>query len=205
MSDPTEKPSDPAEGSITWFFGQLRHGDDLALVELWQRFFPRLMGLAARVLADRPQRAASAEDAVQEALVSFWRRARAGEFESVADRDHLWQLLAQITVFKARRQVRSEAAEKRGGGRILGEGDLADRSPPQALDALAWHQPTAEVDVRAEELLDQLPPELREFAVLHLLGHTSAEVADLMGCTQRKVQRKLELVRLRWERLIAAE
>src|SRR5690349_19210128 len=114
MSDSAGKPADPAAGSVTWFFGQLRDGDDQALVELWQRFFPRLMGLAARVLADCPQRVAGAEDAVQEALVSFWRRARTGEFESVADRDHLWQLLAQITVFKARRQIRSESAEKRG-------------------------------------------------------------------------------------------
>jgi DNA-directed RNA polymerase specialized sigma24 family protein len=193
-----------AEGSITWFFGQLRHGDDLALAELWQRFFPRLMGLAARVLANRAQRVAGAEDAVQEALVSFWRRARAGEFEAVADRDHLWQLLAQITVFKARRQARSEAAEKRGGGRILGEGDLADRSPPQGLDVLAWQQPTADVDVRAAELLDLLPEELREFAVLRLVGHSTSDMAELMHCSQRKVQRKLDLVRLHWERQIPA-
>jgi DNA-directed RNA polymerase specialized sigma24 family protein len=41
---------------------------------------------------------------------------------------------------------------------------------------------------------------LQEFAVLRLLGHSSAEVAQLLNCTQRKVQRKLELVRLHWER-----
>jgi DNA-directed RNA polymerase specialized sigma24 family protein len=200
MTSPADSRSDPTEGSITWFFGQLRQGDDLALAGLWQRFFPRLMALATHVLADRPQRAASAEDAVQEALVSFWRRAREGEFESVADRDHLWRLLAQFTVFKARRQVRRESAEKRGGGRILDEPTLADSDNPQPLAELAWQQPTAEVDLGAAELVEQLPTELRQFAVLWLLGHTTEEIAEKMHCTQRKVQRKLELVRLRWER-----
>jgi len=200
MADPAD--SSAAEGSITWFFGQLRHGDDAALVQLWQRFFPRLMALATRILAHRPQRAASAEDAVQEALVSFWRRVQAGEFESVTDRDHLWQLLAQFTVFKARRQVRNERAEKRGGGHVLDEAALAldDRSP---LDQLAGQQPTAEVDLHAAELVESLPPDLREFAVLRLLGHSTAEMADLIGCTQRKVQRKLDLVRLHWEKRLA--
>ena len=194
-ADPSRRSND---GSITWFFDQLRHGDDVALVGLWQRFFPRLMGLAARVLRDRPQQTANAEDAVQEALFSFWRRARAGEFSAVMDREHLWRLLAQFTVFKARRQIRRETAVKRGCGRVLDEAALADSDQP--LDALAWQQPTTEVDLCAAELVEQLSPELREFAVLRLLGHTTDEIAERMHCTQRKVQRKLELVRLKWER-----
>uniref|UniRef100_A0A7C2NVD4 RNA polymerase sigma-70 ECF-like HTH domain-containing protein n=1 Tax=Schlesneria paludicola TaxID=360056 RepID=A0A7C2NVD4_9PLAN len=194
----TESGPSPAEGSVTWFFGQVRHGDGQALVPLWQRYFPRLMGLAARVLADRPQRAASAEDAVQEALVSFWRRAQSGEFADVLDRDHLWQLLAQFTVYKVHRQIRQEAAGKRGGGRVMDEAALDARAVP--LDELARSTDAVELDLLAAELLEQLPPELREFAVLRLLGHTTAEIADRLDCTQRKVQRKLELVRLHWER-----
>lgn len=203
MTEPADHPSDPCEGSVTWFFGQLRNGDDRALVELWQRYFPQLMGLAKRVLADRPQRAAGAEDAVQEALVSFWRRARAGEFADVLHRDHLWQLLAQFTVYKARRQSRHETAAKRGGGRILDEAALDAGATP--LDELAGQSPTGEVDLHATELLEQLPPELREFAVLRLLGHATDEIAERLGCTQRKVQRKLELVRLRWQRELSGD
>lgn len=204
MTDSPADPVEPAEGSITWFFGQLRQGDDVALGALWERFFPRLMGLARRVLANRPQRAAGAEDVVQEALVSFWRRAHAGEFASVVDRDHLWQLLAQFTVFKARHQVRHENAQKRGGGRVRDEGGLADRSHPQVLAELAWRHSTDDIDLHAAELVDHLPPELREFAVLHLLGHGTAEIAEILDCTQRKVQRKLEVVRLTWARLLEA-
>lgn len=95
-------PEDPADGSITWFFNQLRDGDDGALAPLWQQYFLRLISLAQRVFADRQQRIASAEDTVEEALISFWRRVRLGEFADVSDRDHLWQLLAQFTVYRVR-------------------------------------------------------------------------------------------------------
>lgn len=193
------------EGSVTWFFAQLRDGDDLALAALWRRFFPRLVGLAAHMLAQRPQRAAAAEDAAQDALISFWRRARAGEFADVVNREHLWRLLAQFTVYKARRQARHEAADIRGGGRVLDEGALAAAAVPQRLEDLAGDPPAVDVDVQAAELLELLPEDLRQFAVLRLLGHSTHEIADLLDCTQRKVQRKLDLVRMKWERQLRAD
>src|SRR5690349_7255329 len=122
-------PLDPT-GSVTLFFGQLRAGDPAAAEALWERFFPRLVGLARRTLAGRPQRAADADDAAQSAFASFCMRVRAGEY-AVADRADLWHLLAAITANKARGQARREAAEKRGGGRVAGEAALArpDGSP----------------------------------------------------------------------------
>jgi hypothetical protein len=55
---------------------------------------------------------------------------RAGEYE-VGNRTDLWNLLGVITANKARMQARREAAAKRGGGRVIGEGALArpDGSP----------------------------------------------------------------------------
>jgi hypothetical protein len=46
----------------------------------------------------------------------------------------------------------------------------------------------------------QLSDELREVAVLRLMGHSNREIAVLWECTERKIQRKIELIRLRWER-----
>jgi len=53
--------------------------------------------------------------------------------------------------------------------------------------------------LHSEELLDQLDSELREFALLRLLGFRNREIADRLGCTERKVERKLNLIRLKWE------
>ena len=104
-----------------------------------------------------------------------------------------------ITVNKARRQARREAAEKRGGGRVVGEDALSrpDGSPLPLEEAAVM--PPAEFDCHCEELLNRLEPRLREIAVLRMLGHRNREIADMLDCTERKVERKLNLIRLRWE------
>lgn len=196
--NPPAPPPDPP-GSVTHFFGQLRAGSPAAAEALWERFFPRLVALARRTLAGRPQRVADADDAAQSAFASFCLRVRRGEFE-VRGRDDLWNLLGVITVNKARMQARREAAEKRGGGRVVGEAALARADgSPLPIDEAGAALPAAEFDLQCEDLLNRLEPELREFAVLRLLGFRNAEIARMHGCTERKVERKVSLIRLRWE------
>jgi RNA polymerase sigma factor (sigma-70 family) len=192
--------NDPA-GSITCFFDALRAGNRAAAEPLCRRFLPRLLGLARHTLAGRPQRASDAEDAVQSALVAFWQQAERGELTGELNRDNLWNLLGVMTVRKALKQARRERAAKRGGGRVVAASDLAaeaESTPGDLAEALAV-MPTAEFDLRCEELLLALDEDLRQFAVLRLVGHSTAEIAAQLDCTQRKVQRKLELVRLNWE------
>jgi RNA polymerase sigma factor (sigma-70 family) len=183
---------------VTHFFNQLQTGEPAAAEALWERFFPRLVALARKTLAGRPQRVADADDAVQSAFASFCLRARAGEF-AIGDRQDLWNLLGVITVNKARNQARREAAQKRGGGRVVGEDALTrpDGAPLPLEEAATV--PPADFDCHSEELLNQLPPELREIAVLRLLGYRNREIAGMLDCTERKVERKLSLIRLRWE------
>jgi DNA-directed RNA polymerase specialized sigma24 family protein len=192
------QPTDDPAGSVTCFFTQLRRGDSRAAEALWQRFFPRLVALAHKTLAGRPQRVADADDAAQSAFASFCQRVQEGEYE-VGDRTDLWNLLGVITANKARMQARREGAAKRGGGRVVGEHALtrADGSP-LPLDEAA-DQRTADFDCHSEELLSQLEPELREIAVLRLLGYRNREIARMHDCTERKIERKLQLIRLRWE------
>lgn len=186
-------------GSITHAFRQLRHGDPDAAGRIWARFFPRLQGLARKTLAGRPQRAADADDAVQSAFASFFQRAREGQFAEVFSRDELWALLGVIAVRKARRQARDEAALKRGGGRVLDEGALAGPDDRPGLDAISA-VPAADFDLVSEEMLAGLDEEQRTIALLRLLGHTNREIAVHLNCTERKVERKLNLIRLTWDK-----
>ncbi len=193
-----EKSARSGTGSVTHFFNQLQTGEPAAAEALWERFFPRLVALARKTLAGRPQRAADADDAAQSAFASFCLRVRAGEF-TIGDRNDLWNLLGTITVNKARIQMRREAAQKRGGGRVVGEDELTrpDGSPLSLEEAAVL--PPAEFDFHCEELLNQLEPQLREIAVLRMLGYKNREIARMLDCTQRKVERKLNLIRLQWE------
>lgn len=193
-----------AEDSISGLVASLRRGSSAAADEAVRAMLPRLIGLARRMLAGRPQRFADAEDAVQSALLSFWRRAEAGRLDERLEAGGLWGLLAVMTTRKARRHLRRERAEKRGGGKVRGGvggpvDSQADASGDWWSDALAV-VPAAEFDLLCEERLKSLEDELRQFALYRLLGYSTAEIAAMLGCTQRKVQRKIELVRLQWER-----
>jgi RNA polymerase sigma factor (sigma-70 family) len=192
---------EPPEGSISQFFEHMCAGDNDAARKLWERFFPRLHALARTVLDGRTRRAADAEDAVQSAFASFFLRARAGAFGPGLDRDDLWGLLGVIAVRKARRQARRELAAKRGGGRVLDEAALAGPDERAGLDDLAA-QPAGDFDLHCEELLGQLDQEQRTIAVLRLLGHSNREIAEQLACTERKVERKLNLIRLTWEQFV---
>lgn len=203
------EPAIPADiaGSVTYFFKQLRTGSHDAVHELWTRFCPRLQGLARKTLSGYPQRMADAEDAAQSAFISFWQRAEKGEFGEDLDRNNLWNLLGVITIRKALKQVERERTQKRGGGLVRGESDLGrDGSPAGGefrLDEAVAQLPAHEFDVHCEELLLKLSDELREIALLKLWGWSTPEIAEELQCTERKVQRKLELVRLKWTCLVS--
>jgi len=192
--------SDSGAGSITQAFAQIRAGQERGVDRLWQRYFPRLVALANKTLGGRNRGMADADDAVQSAFLSFYQRASSGEFGDLLKRDDLWNLLGVITARKALKQVRREGAAKRGGGKVLGEGALAglDDSPGK-LEELAAQMPAHDVDLCCQELMDALDEQLRPYALLRLLGYKNREIAEQFDCTERKVERKLQLVRMKWE------
>ena len=136
-------------GSVTQLFQQARGGDPQALAELWQRFFPRLVGLANKTLRGRSQRVTDGEDAAQAALASFWRQLQAGAFADEIRRDALWNLLAKFTIRKVWQHQRDESAAKRGSGLVLGEDQLGNPDDSQArpLEELAATLPAHELDL----------------------------------------------------------
>lgn len=118
------------------------------------------------------------------------------------DRNELWALLGVITVRKAHNQVRREAATRRGRDLVLDENALGRPGGPPALDSQPAPPQVAEVDLTSEELLAQLDEDLRTIAVLRLLGYKNREIAAELGCTERKVERKLQLIRVAWEEAV---
>lgn len=184
----------PATGSITQIYQNFRLGDAAAFTQLWNHFRHRLLGLAQKALAGRSQQVTDAEDALQSAFLSFWQRADRGDFGEAIDRDDLWNLLGVITVRKALKHQRSRRAQKRGGG---------SSSAEIPVESLAARDTQSDFILTCEELLERLEPDLRVFAVLRLMGAKNREIADQLGCTERKVERKLNLIRATWDDEIA--
>ena len=194
------------ENSVTQWIRDLRTGNrDDAFRRLWERYFTRLARLAqVRLRAVAPCHA-DGEDVALSVFDSFFQGVAAGCFPELGNRDDLWRLLVTITARKAHNQRRDEGRQKRGGGRVVGEGALGGVDPTgdDFLAQVAGNEPTPEfaamVTDEYRRLFGSLTDEsLRVVALLKLEGHSNEEIAKSLDCGLRTVERKLEVIRKRW-------
>jgi len=172
---------------------------DDAARELLARFATRLVALARRQVSPRLQSKVAPEDVVQSVMRTFFRRLDAGEVE-LRGWAALWGFLALATVRKCQKNAARYGTEARDVSREVtlrvdaGDGEAWEVSVPD-------REPTpAEAAAFAEELerlLAGLDERDRRAVELLLDGQSVAAVADRVGCSERTVQRTLELVRRR--------
>jgi RNA polymerase sigma factor (sigma-70 family) len=198
----------PSAGSVTTWIEQLRSGNRAAAQQLWQRYFPRLVGLARRKLAGTPRRAADEEDVALSAFDSFCRGVEQGRFPQLGDRDDLWAMLVVITVRKAIDLKQHEGRQKRGGGQVGGESVLdellGDEDGEGGIGQVVGAEPTPELAAQVAEEFQRLlaklgSDELRSIAVWKLEGYTNAEIAAQLDCAEVTVERRLNLIRSVWK------
>ena len=193
--------------SVTVWIRDLKAGDADAARRLWDRYFRRLAGLAKARIDARHRRAADEEDVALSAFHSLCRGAARGRFPDLADRGNLWALLLVLTRRKACDHVGRETAAKRGGGRVAAAADLDPAWGGAALDAAVSREPSPEEAAgfadECDRLLGALDDGLRRLAVAKLEGRTNEEVAAEAGCAVRTVERRLDLIRKTWERVLS--
>jgi RNA polymerase sigma factor (sigma-70 family) len=195
------------DGSVTRLIQLLCSDDtverDLAARLIWRRYFRDLLELARKNLNRRIRRREDEEDVLQSMYKSFCLRQQRGEFD-LAGRDALWKLLVTITLRKARNAAKKQTRDKRDVAR---EQTIAERdeweSAHWALEQMDAAGPSpAEAAVLNEALERRLEaladPELRQIALWRLEGYTNREIADLLDCTERSVERRLERIRSKW-------
>ncbi len=189
------------ERSITFWIGALKGGDRTAAQILWEAYFRRLVALARVRLHATSRRVADEEDVALSAFYSFIRRAEAGQFPGLEDRDDLWQLLFVLTVRKAIDHARREKRQIRGSNQVRSLEDLADLDVEQVMDLQATPALAAQMTDECRRLLDRLGDEtLRSVAMWKIEGYTNAEIARKLGCVEQTVERKLQRIRRQWER-----
>jgi len=182
--------------SITGWLEGLRAGDEVTAQRLWEEYFHRLVLMARARIAGRPTGPKGSDDVALSALDSFCRAAEAGRFPKLSDRDDLWQVLMMLTARKAIDAVRRESALQRGGGQLVREGPF--------FETIVGIEPTpsfaAEVAEQFRLLLDRLgDDELRQIAMWKLEGFTNPEIAGKIDKSLATVERKLQLIRRKWE------
>lgn len=205
-SSPSDASSVNEAASLSALFLKILAGQEDAFTELYRRLAQSLEKVARRVLQGHPGGKCDAEEVVQSVFVSFWQRTRERGFDAALNRNELWKLLATITARKALNRIRNAHAQKRGGGQVRLEADIEHRpGEPIELAELAAVQPAQVFGLACEDLLSKLDEECRTIAILKTMNHTNLEIADLLQCTERKVERKLELTRRIWEQKMSLD
>ena len=175
-----------------------RDGDQQAAAQLYELYSQKLTALASKNLGARLAPRVDAEDVVQSAFRTFFRRSAGGEFH-INNSEQLWRLLIKITILKARTQARRHTAGMR-------DVNVETGVPHEMLESLA-HDPTPQDSViladQIEAILTGLPTAAGEILALRLEGHSKTEIAARMKVARQTVYRLLSLLQQRLERLLA--
>jgi RNA polymerase sigma factor (sigma-70 family) len=194
------------QGSVTRFIIDLRSDEpsvrELAARVVWDRYFNMLLVLARDQLSARVRSREDEEDVLQSMYKSFCARQRRGDFD-LANRDELWSLLVQITLRKARNTANRHRQGKRD---IRREHAPSAKTPSgSVLDAIDTDGPTPAEAALLNEALERRfqalkDPDLRQIALWKLEGYTNQEIASMLDCVPRTVERKLARIRDYWDR-----
>jgi RNA polymerase sigma-70 factor (ECF subfamily) len=176
----------------------VRNGDEQASQEFWNRYARPLIRLTEHNLQQRLRRRVDAEDVVQSAFRTAFRRLQEGQFELNSD-DQLWKLLCAITLNKTRRQARRHTQQARTMDREV----YADNQDIGRTK----HEPTPAEAVCLVDLVEQVIEEAkddehRQVLCLKLDGYTNGEIAAELAKSERTVRRITEQLRETFDRLL---
>jgi DNA-directed RNA polymerase specialized sigma24 family protein len=188
---------DSSDGSVTQWIGALKAGDPGAAQALWERYFDKLVRMAAARLRGAPGSSAvdGEETAVLSAIESVCNGAKSGRFPKLCDREDLWQILLMVTSRKICDQIERRSAKRRGGGRIV---------TPSLLETVQAREPTPEFAAMCADecrrLLAMLKDETyRNVALWKMEGFTREEIGRRLNCSTRTVADRLDVIRKTWE------
>jgi RNA polymerase sigma-70 factor (ECF subfamily) len=193
MMDETRREEAPKGDSFPKFMAMVQAGDEGATREVHDRWSSRLIRLARARLGRSVASKEDAEDVVQSAYRSFFRRYghRVTQFEDWAE---VWALLATI----AKRKCSTRRKYYHAGRR-----DARREMPITSCDAVSPEltaQDAAMLSETVDRLLNGLEEPERSIVLLSLQGYSAAEISTVVVRSERTVHRVRERVRSQLER-----
>ncbi len=177
------------------FFVRLNKGTESAAEQLDRRYRLQLCDLVSREMGKRFAAREDPEDPVQSAFRSVYRGIKEKRFQ-IDDSAGLWSLLAKVVRRKVLKHVEHHDTIKR----------TPDKETPAEGNWLPTGEPSPQDAAHAADVIEQVlkglePPDPEVF-FLRLEGHTRAEIAERVNCTEAAVRIKLDRIRDRLRRLL---
>lgn len=193
---------------ITIWLEQLKEGERSSVQRLWECYYPKLVRVATKKLQGMPQHLTDGEEVALSAFKSFCLAAEKKRFPKLEDRDDLWQVLLMLVRNKVADQWEFHSRSKRdltrtqsiaGGESSKTNGEVAflcellESGEPDPLIAI-------EVAEECQRLMNLLPDdEARQIALWKMEGYTNKEIAEKIQRVEKTVERRLGLIRSRWQ------
>ncbi len=184
--------------NVSHWIDLVKVGDSAAATCIWQHYFDRLVRSVRARLYGQNRAVSDEEDIVLSVFDSFYNAAENGRFPDLSDRDDLWRLLLRMAARKVVDKRRHDLRQRRGGNVRLHSLDHAgdDEKVIEAIGA----EPSPEMLLKIQESMEQLfshlgVGQLRDLAGAKLEGYTNAELAQRFDCSERTIERRLNLIR----------
>jgi hypothetical protein len=187
-------------GSITQWLQRLHAGEADAAEEIWIRYYPRVVRLAALQLIKSDDRSIDEEDVAQSTFRTVYLAVMNGKYPDIEDRRDLWRLLLVSTLNRVRRHHRDSHTLKRSVNELVTQ----DQSRRRLIMEISGPDAQAEMADLIETLfrrLDQEDPtgELRQIALLKLEEHSASAIARRLKRRKNHVLQRVRLIRILWE------
>jgi hypothetical protein len=187
-------------GSITQWLQRLHAGEADAAKEIWNRYYPRVVRLAALQLIKSDDRSIDEEDVAQSTFRTVYLAVMNGKYPDIEDRRDLWRLLLVSTLNRVRRHHRDSHTLKRSVNELVTQ----DQSRRRLIMEISGPDAQAEMADLIETLfrrLDQEDPtgELRQIALLKLEEHSASAIARRLKRRKNHVLQRVRLIRILWE------
>lgn len=165
-----------------------RQGDQEAAAEVFSLLYDDLRRLAAaRLRPHRTMTLLGTTSLVHEAFL----KVTGADALAVEDRHHFFAYASRVMRSVIVDYARARSAERHGGGRehVILDTQLSEQIAAPENDALRVHE--------AMEVLEQADPRLAQVAEMRFFGGLSeAEIAQVLGLSERTVRRDWEKARL---------
>jgi RNA polymerase sigma-70 factor (ECF subfamily) len=169
--EPVVKPADLGDARDRDLMKRIGSGDREAFRRLFRRYAPSAMAVAQRIL----RQAALAEETVQEAFLSVWRKPEGFD----ADRGSVRSWLLSMVHHRAVDQVRREEAQRRRAEEAVADVEV-DAEDPADLVVEELGLPQEREAVR--RALDDLPPEQRQvIELMYFGGQSQSRISEALG------------------------
>ncbi len=175
-----------SEPEVFGVLSRLKDGDQEAARKIYERFVDHLVGLATQKLDRRLQAKIDPESVAHSAFMSFFDRHRDGAYD-LQNWGMVFGLLSHITFCKCLNRNRHFRQQRRDESQVVHFEDW------KAIDKAPGPDEVLMVDELLESAFRILEHEdRRKMVELYLDGHTTDEVANRTGFSQRTVQRAIE-------------